>query len=162
MDFAQPPHQTICFSPEGVCVGGRCLTSSRASRSNSSGCCSFSAPPPALSLPLSLPQPPSSLTCFPYPLPFSYTNPNPCPAVVHLSPPLLLSPFAIFRPASHFLLSACGNPRDLSPCRAAGATPQHLSLLSSAEPLGFVGSTRLEEDWPGYSWRSAFHPAFFG
>jgi hypothetical protein len=37
----------------------------------------------------------------------------------------------------------------------------HLVVVAEADAADFVGSKRLEEDWPGYSWRSALSPGFF-
>jgi hypothetical protein len=45
-------------------------------------------------------------------------------------------------------------------CRSEGASEERLEVVASADAMQFVGTRRLEEAWPGYSWRSAFSPGF--
>ena len=46
--------------------------------------------------------------------------------------------------------------------RGEGATDQQLLVVAEAKAEGFVWTKRLEEDWPGYSWRSLLSPGYFG
>ncbi len=46
-------------------------------------------------------------------------------------------------------------------CRREGATEEQLAAPACARPEEFVGSLRLEDNWPGYTWRSALAPGFF-
>ncbi len=45
--------------------------------------------------------------------------------------------------------------------RLAGAKGSQLQVVAEAKPGEFVGTKRLEEDWPGYSWRSILSPSYF-
>ena len=45
--------------------------------------------------------------------------------------------------------------------RSDGGKSIHLRVIAEAAAGEFVGSKRLEQDWPGYSWRSALSPGFF-
>ncbi len=44
--------------------------------------------------------------------------------------------------------------------RGEGAADYQLKVVAESEPGQFVETKRLEEDWPGYSWRSIFSPGF--
>ncbi len=45
--------------------------------------------------------------------------------------------------------------------RCEGGSDNQLRVVSEALTEEFVGTLRLEEDWPGYSWRSALSPEYF-
>jgi hypothetical protein len=42
-----------------------------------------------------------------------------------------------------------------------GGSDLQLRVVTQARPQEFVGTKRLEEDWPGYGWRSVFSPSYF-
>jgi hypothetical protein len=45
--------------------------------------------------------------------------------------------------------------------RREGGSDRQLQVVARALPGDFLGTRRLEEDWPGYSWRSALSPGYF-
>ncbi len=45
--------------------------------------------------------------------------------------------------------------------RLAGSSDLQLRVVAEAQPGEFVGTKRIEEDWPGYGWRSALDPTYF-
>jgi hypothetical protein len=52
--------------------------------------------------------------------------------------------------------------RDIGPYRRReGGSDNQLRAVSEARIEEFVGTRRLEDDWPGYSWRSALSPGYF-
>ncbi len=46
-------------------------------------------------------------------------------------------------------------------CRGEGASDRQLAVVADADAMDFVGTKRLEGDWPGYSWRTALSPGWF-
>ncbi len=42
-----------------------------------------------------------------------------------------------------------------------GGSERQLRVVAQARPQEFVGTKRLEEDWPGYGWHSALSPGYF-
>ncbi len=45
-------------------------------------------------------------------------------------------------------------------CRGEGASDGQLKAVAESDALQFASTQRLEQEWPGYSWRSALIPGF--